>query len=507
MQRLPLNASPIPFLLVLLVTLGNIIFSDAFSGGGAWSNIYGIHGKTSLYQCSTRHSSTLWASRRQIGCWDVNGSVGDTISNTLLTTGHLWSRKTSSTQLFSLKDDKSKVDRKKKLNIQLLDEDKHDGVDKDQDTSVNSSSSTENAKRNTMALQVDDMKGKGPSNALFFDDDDTDEGNTQLEEQRLRMQPFSSDGPFAKEEYRTAKQMREKMINDIILSIPIIVPFVAFELYEEVATGFRSMIDFLNYELGELTWEPADGGQYQAQIITPAVNGIVVPSISILFATLISQTVTTLRQRQLDIRQCINREAGDLRVLSGMVDSYPYSYQREKCHGYLTQYTSRLISECQSGVKINSLEFSGSLDSEMNGFLSTLNELSISKNNDVAPSDTILAESYSAVVRLNSDRSARITAMQTTFPMLHYGILAALGASIAIAFLIESNQEVLVFLNALQLKILWAMLCGTFAALATVCYDLGDPFRGSYQISNAVFQLFTIKDVLKASCVEFCEPE
>ena len=64
----------------------------------------------------------------------------------------------------------------------------------------------------------------------------------------------------------------------------------------------------------------------------------------------------------------------------------------------------------------------------------------------------------------------------------------------------ETNQDILIFLNAVQLKLLWAMLVGVFSALGTVCYDLADPFRGSYHISKATLgQLYTIRDAIRAS--------
>ena len=46
-------------------------------------------------------------------------------------------------------------------------------------------------------------------------------------------------------------------------------------------------------------------------------------------------------------------------------------------------------------------------------------------------------------------------------------------------FLMETNQELLIFLSAIQLRILWSMLIGTYSALAVVNYDMRDPFRGS----------------------------
>ena len=165
---------------------------------------------------------------------------------------------------------------------------------------------------------------------------------------------------------------------------------------------------------------------------------------------------------------------------------------------------------------MNGIENKGSMDSELNGFLSIINQIVASSalsssslgnnkkniNNSktiTAPPPSIISEVYATVSRLNSQRSNRISSLQSTFPNLHYIILSTLGASICWSFLIETNQDVLIFLNALQLRILWMMLIGTMAALAGVCYDLSDPFRGSYQISNAVNQLYTIRESLRTS--------
>ena len=276
----------------------------------------------------------------------------------------------------------------------------------------------------------------------------------------------------------------------------------------------------------------------------PTFTIIVVPSISILFATLISNTVTALRQRQLDVRTKINTEASELRVLSSMVDSFPPSFERNKCRAYLMQYTSRLIAESRSDVVLNSLEYTGSMESEMNGFLATLNELTALSSSELRPANTIIAvppmvaatatastttttapngrrattphenshtntttknrsgarpadlllsESYAAVMRLNAERSTRISALQSTFPLSQYFILVAIGSSICLAFLIETNQEILIFLNAFQLRILWTMLIGLMSTLCVLCYDLSDPFRGIFTIESALKQLYIIR--------------
>ena len=140
----------------------------------------------------------------------------------------------------------------------------------------------------------------------------------------------------------------------------------------------------------------------------------------------------------------------------------------------------------------------GSTDSEMNAFVATLNDLTIDADESgLGPPATVLSESYGAVVRLNSIRSSRITALQSTFPVLHYGILGLLASSILLAFLLafllETNQELLIFLNAIQLRILWTMLIGSISALGIFCWDLSFPFNA------AVDQLKTIRDMIKAT--------
>jgi len=294
----------------------------------------------------------------------------------------------------------------------------------------------------------------------------------------------------------------ETTINTVLTSLPIVFPLLAYLTYDDIAMLFNKFISLLDTN----TWVAVDGGAYQAKVIAPAINGIIVPAVSILFATLISNTFSTLRQRQLDIRTSINREACELRVLSSIVDSFPSSVDQEKCRTYLVHYTSRLISESKPSVKYNSLEFNGSMESEMNGFLNTLNKIVTNKDDDdlcefstINPAAALVSEAYSALTRLNAERSTRISALLATYPALHYGILSTLALSICIAFLIETNQDILMFLNAIQLRLLWTILIGTFSALGVVCYDLSDPFYGSYEISNSLDQLYTIRDALSVT--------
>lgn len=135
-------------------------------------------------------------------------------------------------------------------------------------------------------------------------------------------------------------------------------------------------------------------------------------------------------------------------------------------------------------------------DSELNGLTRQLNMA----HGNVIPAH-VADELYSSVTRLREQRIHRITALQSIYPALHYAILIVLALAECVAFLIETDQELLVFLNAVQIKLLWSMLVGTFVACFAVVVDLRTPFSGSYQISASVDQLLTIKLTLQASSV------
>ena len=47
-----------------------------------------------------------------------------------------------------------------------------------------------------------------------------------------------------------------------------------------------------------------------------------------------------------------------------------------------------------------------------------------------------------------------LAVLQSTYPVLHYVILLLLSASICLAFLMETNIDLLIFLSAIQLRIL-----------------------------------------------------
>ena len=90
-----------------------------------------------------------------------------------------------------------------------------------------------------------------------------------------------------------------------------------------------------------------------------ASSGVVVPVISIALATLVSTTVNVLRQRQVDLRAYVNKEACELRLLRravfGMYGTRQHAGRRARALALLCGYVEQLIKECNEGA-IDELE-------------------------------------------------------------------------------------------------------------------------------------------------------
>jgi len=182
-----------------------------------------------------------------------------------------------------------------------------------------------------------------------------------------------------------------------------------------------------------------------------------------------------------------------------LIAAYKDPEIQDNIRQYLIQYCSRIIAESQrdwssSGI----IDITRGMDSELYGVLINLTRLV-----ETETPTLIVDVSMQAMTRLRIARQDRITALVSTYPMLHYWILGILAGGECTGFLMEANQELLVFLNAIQLKLLWSMLVSTFVACFTVFYDLLNPFYGGYQVSASVDQLYTIRLALKAES-EMC---
>ena len=273
-------------------------------------------------------------------------------------------------------------------------------------------------------------------------------------------------------------------------SLPVVAPVLAFASYQQVAGFARLAFDALSKARN---YESVDGGAYEIAILTPTINGVVMPALSIAFGTLTATTINTLRQRQLDARTQLNRELSDLqmlRVILEIVFREDRGGDDELRASLLARdYVSRIIAESASSRALETRSVG-------NNELVSLSALLL-----VAAPDAGLAytnQAHAVVASLSASRASRLAVLSTAYPPIHFVVLGALASSIVVAFLLESDQEVLRFLDALQLRLLFTILVGVFSALAALVVDLADPFRGAYRITPTVAQLFPLREAFVA---------
>jgi len=230
------------------------------------------------------------------------------------------------------------------------------------------------------------------------------------------------------------------------------------------------------------------------------VNGVVVPTLSIALGTLLATTINVLRSRQVTMRESLNREAGDIRFLrqaiNGMYGTAQHTSRRARALGSLRDYSSSVLHENQASAsefleaKATSRGISSSSLDELASMLHGVDGASVSREFSTKTAAELL-------VFLNAHRSARLAAFRSDFPRSHYNVILLLASSICLVFLVESNQEVLQYLNVLQLRGLFSILVAVCSSTAALLFDLADPFQGSFCIEAEVADMAAVHAMLQ----------
>ena len=280
-------------------------------------------------------------------------------------------------------------------------------------------------------------------------------------------------------------------IQAVVVSGLVSLPFVGFLSYPLLATAVRDFIDSRN------TFQAVDGNAFAAELLRPTVNGVLVPCCAIILGTLLATTVNVLRNRQVEMRSCISKEACELRLLRraifGMFGTAQHARRRKLALAHMREYTVQCVKETRAfafdelalveerggSVSVNQLE-------EISAMLHGIDGAAACRDFSVGSAQATLQS-------LNGLRSDRLASLLSGFPVVHWLILGLLSSSLVLLFLIDSNQDVLQYLNSLQLRLLFAILLTTFCATAGLCLDLADPFRGSTTINTAGAQFRYLK--------------
>lgn len=273
---------------------------------------------------------------------------------------------------------------------------------------------------------------------------------------------------------------------------PLASTTLAFVSYESVAKWARMGIDFFGQRQ---SWTSVDGNVYEIAILAPTINGVVMPSVSIALGTLAAATVSSLRLRQLDVRERLNRELGEIELLRTTIvaldDNDFAPSENKKITAYATlllrDYVSRVAFECRPNAAVSRV-----CDTELNA----LYRLFLDIKDEERRSNPASASALTLVNSLVALRAGRLTLLASSYPPTQFFVLAFGSLSIVVAFLLESDQEVLRFLDAIQLRLLFSILVGVFSGLAAVVIDLADITRGTFRITTVVAQFFALRDLL-----------
>eukprot|EP00571_Detonula_confervacea_P013616 CAMPEP_0172310474 /NCGR_PEP_ID=MMETSP1058-20130122/11501_1 /TAXON_ID=83371 /ORGANISM="Detonula confervacea, Strain CCMP 353" /LENGTH=507 /DNA_ID=CAMNT_0013023281 /DNA_START=164 /DNA_END=1686 /DNA_ORIENTATION=- len=292
---------------------------------------------------------------------------------------------------------------------------------------------------------------------------------------------------------RKEDEVRDSQDNTFLMAayLPALLAYVS---WEDVSHGLSWFLE----SYGAV--KSADANQFRNTLLTPTITGVVVPVIAIALASLISTTVNVLRERQVNLRAYVNKEACELRLLRraafGMFGTRQHAGRRARALALMCGYVEQLITECHVGAVegLEEMQLSGGISAnELDRFAAMLHGVdgaAASRQGSVSMADDL-------IVSLNGHRSERVALLLSGFPVVHWGVLFVLCLNICIAYLLTSNQQVLQYLNSIQLRFLFGTIVGICSGTAALCWDLSDPFRGTFSIEGASTQLSDLRICLR----------
>ena len=273
----------------------------------------------------------------------------------------------------------------------------------------------------------------------------------------------------------------------------MIVLLSSYLTFPAVSRNFDRLVKWVS----EDSWLPDTPEKLSllSNVVTQVVNGPVVTSISVLFATLMSVTISTLHSRQQDVQVSLINEIEALRNLQTLVSSplyYRYLTEEEKLtmaermEVLRNVVTEESVSEHSRPQKhLNPHEY---IELQSDYLLVACDQIELhwlanpKRRENPNPLLTKIRELVQYVRTERKNRWIAVTSMH--FPIAHYLTLGLLVVSILIAFLVATDEADFLFLQGLQVRVLWSVLVTCFSSLAVVCADLADAYSGAYAVAT-----------------------
>jgi len=280
----------------------------------------------------------------------------------------------------------------------------------------------------------------------------------------------------------------------LVWTVPAFVCWFSFMTFPWLSQNLYQCMQLVS----DKTWIPQTREEVdlQTNVVTQVVNGPVITSISVLFASLVGLTISNFHGRQVDVHRSMICEVHNLRALQALLDSPAAALsfgaeQLQEAKRLVQQHADTLFSPkfSTAAERKNAHEY---IESSLPALIQWRNEQALHRmeqaNNlpkGFCPATALAIEDQlqTRVQNLMNERGKRWMALQTVpFPMVHYLTLTLLALSIVVSFLVATAQAEFIFLHGMPVRVLWSVLITSFTALGVVCFDLSRPFRGAYHI-------------------------
>lgn len=292
----------------------------------------------------------------------------------------------------------------------------------------------------------------------------------------------------------------EEQQDQVFFALAILPSFLAFFAWKDISSALACVLETYGVAKQDFALD------FSNNLLRPTITGVVVPIIAIALATLSSTTINVLRDREVQLRTLINKEACDLHLLRqavfGLFGTRQHASRRAKALALLCSYVEQLERESSLGAieKLQDLQLSGGIAAnELNQLTQMLHGIdgaAASRQGSVGYADDLIRS-------LNDYRSERVAELLSGFPAIHWGVLIMLSLSACTTFLLASNQPKNEFyLDSISLRYLFATLVGVCSGTATLCINLADPFRGTFSVLDASAQLGELRLGLERDIAE-----
>ena len=287
--------------------------------------------------------------------------------------------------------------------------------------------------------------------------------------------------------------------NRLLWNLPFVVAILSFYTFRPSMRLLERLIEF---STGDQPWLPSTDEQVnlQTNVITQVINGPVITSISVLFASLISLTISRLHGRQIAIQKSITWEVHKLRIMQSLLASPAGTMglsdsQRTEILELVQNYSDSLFSYRYSSSSERA-DTHTYIESNLPAVIQWCNRVLCDyrsapsnrrgRQGQLSP-EPVVAEIQSLAHGMLEERGNRwMSLLAVPFPFVHYATLVFLAASICVSFLISTAQARVLFRDDgfLSARVLWTVLLTSFATISVLCYDLYRPFVGAYLVAE-----------------------